>query len=82
MDTELDLNPNPLPMITQKEIQDVEMALQTIRDLMNTVWMQFYPDSDVAYENVILPNDGEAIISALEKAQRYREMRHLRRTEQ
>jgi hypothetical protein len=78
LDTELNLAPNPLLIITEKEIQDVERALQTIRDLMNTIWMQFYAGSDIGYENVILPNDGEAIISALEKAQKYREMRHLR----
>ena len=66
----LELDPNPLPDILKDEVDNV---LQRISELMNTVWAYFNPDSELGYE-VIMPNDGEAIIRALEKAKKYREL--------
>jgi AbiU2 len=65
---------NLLPDILKDEIDDV---LRRIRELMNTVWVYFNPDSELGYD-VVMPNDGEAIILALEKAKKYREISRLR----
>ena len=66
----LSLDPNPLPDILKDEVDDI---LRRIRELMNAVWAYFNPDSELGYD-VIMPNDGEAIVAALEKAKKYREI--------
>lgn len=66
----LSSDPNPLPDILKDEVDDI---LRGIRELMNAVWAYFNPDSELGYD-VIMPNDGEAIIAALEKAKKYREI--------
>ena len=66
----LSLAPNPLPDILKDEVDDV---LRRIREFMNVVWAYFNPDSELGYD-VIMSNDGEAIVAALEKAKKYREI--------
>jgi hypothetical protein len=66
----LELDPNPLPDILKDEVDNI---LQRIREFMNTIWTYFNSNSELGYE-VIMPNDGEAIIVALEKAKKYHEI--------
>jgi hypothetical protein len=68
-------NPNPLPDVLKDE---VDGTLQRIRELMNTIWSYFFPESELGYD-VIMPNDGEAIVAALEKAKKYREITRRRK---
>lgn len=74
--TALKFNSDPLPGISK---DDIEESLAMIRDIMNSIWVEFFPDSELGYENPILPNDGEAVIAALKRSKKYRESRRLGR---
>jgi hypothetical protein len=70
-DLAFNLGSNSLPNICKK---DVDNILKHIRELMTSVWIYFNPDCELSYE-VIMTNDGEAVIRALEKAKKYSDIR-------
>jgi hypothetical protein len=75
LSTKLQVNPNPLPTVTRKKIED---ALESICNVMNAV-AGYFEDSTVAYELAILPNDGNTLIARLRDAKIYRkQLRELR----
>lgn len=56
--TALELDSNPLPEIVK---DDVDGFLQRVRELMNTIWGYFIPDSELGYE-VICPMMGKLLL--------------------
>ncbi|MCW5959952.1 MAG: hypothetical protein KIS76_07300 [Pyrinomonadaceae bacterium] len=72
--TSLKLNPS-LSTIIDKDL--VDSILHDFRKLMNTIWEYFNPDVELGYE-IIMTNDGEAIVSALEKARKYDQFKRRR----
>lgn len=63
----LKLNPTPLTIMDEELKNLIDNILLSFRNLMTTIWNYFNPDIELGYE-IIMPNDGETIISALEKA--------------
>ncbi len=74
--TVLKYNPDPLPGISRKMIENV---LRRLRELFNYI-IGHFEDSETAYEHVIYQGDGDTIVFLLERADELKrqEMEHWR----
>jgi hypothetical protein len=71
--TALEASQTPLPGISR---QDVEFALQAIRDFMNAFRMEFL-GGEMGYESFAMQDDAERLIVNLKRAAEYREIEKL-----
>jgi hypothetical protein len=69
LSTKLKSEVNPLPMPTKQNIED---ALESIRDVMNAV-PSYFENTTVAYQLASMPSDGNTLIARLRHAKMYRE---------
>lgn len=68
--TKLSARATPLSGPSREEI---EAALLALREVMNSVELH-YTESQMAYEHFVMQQDGEYLISALARAERYKEL--------
>lgn len=68
LSTRLQAETNPIPAFTKQQIKE---ALSVLRALMNKIGT-YFEDTDVLYEQVLMPGDGNSLIARLRDARVYR----------
>lgn len=70
LQTAMKTSPTPLPGVSREMIDN---ALSTLRDYLNAI-EQHYDNSECEYQNVVMSDDGDALIETIRDGLRYEEL--------